>query len=361
MTPMQNRIALELSRPDFALSVDIEFPGSGITVLSGPSGSGKTTVLRCVAGLERAAQGVIRIQSHTWQDSGSSAFLPAWKRPIGYVFQEASLFEHLNVRENLEFGVNRTKSATARQALDDAVDLLGIQAFMKRQPHELSGGERQRVAIARALATHPELLLLDEPLSALDQPRRQEILPWLERIRDALGTPMLYVTHAVDEIARLADHVVVMNHGRVTGSGSTAEVFASSNSPVSSTDEVCVLIDGHIDARDSQWHLLRVNFEGGSLWVSDSGIAIGKRVRVRMLARDVSITRAEPVDTSIQNHLEGIVESIPQDTHPSQALVRIRCGKTLVLARVTRKSIAMLALQPGSRVWVQVKSVAVIA
>ena len=355
----QNRVALKLTRADFDLAVDVTFPGRGITVLSGPSGSGKTTVLRCVAGLESDAHGLVSIQSHIWQNSDTSAFLPAWKRPIGYVFQEASLFEHLNVRKNLEFGVTRVKSDSARKALDDAVELLGIKSLLKRQPDELSGGERQRVAIARALATQPDLLLLDEPLSALDQARRQEIFPWLERIRDEFGTPMLYVTHSIDEIARLADYVVVMERGRVSCSGPTAQVFATVSSPVSTWDEVSVLIDGRIAARDPQWNLLRVDFDGGAFWVNDNGLDIGKHVRLRILAKDVSITLAEPVDTSIQNHFPGVVESIPEGTHPSQALVRIQCDQTLILARVTRKSIATLNLQAGTKIWAQVKSVAV--
>ncbi len=361
MTSLQNRVALTLSRPDFDLAFDVSFPERGITVLCGPSGSGKTTVLRCVAGLERGAYGLVRVQSNVWQDSDTSFFLPTWKRPIGYVFQEASLFEHLNIRENLEFGVTRVKAASARKALDDAIALLGIQALLRRRPDELSGGERQRVAIARALATQPKLLLLDEPLSALDQARRQEIFPWLERIRDELGTPMLYVTHSTDEIARLADYVVVMQRGRVQCAGPTAQVFASVNSPVSSGDEVSVLIDGSIKAHDPQWNLMRVDFEGGTLWISDSGLAVGKHVRLRVLAKDVSITLAEPVNTSIQNHFPGIVESTPQDAHPSQALVRIQCGQTLVLARVTRKAIALLNLDAGTRIWVQVKAVAVMS
>ena len=361
MMPPQNRVALTLTRPDFELEIDVTFPERGITVLCGPSGSGKTTVLRCVAGLERGARGLVRIQAHTWQDSGSSVFMPTWKRPIGYVFQEASLFDHLDVRQNLEFGVSRVRAATARKALDDAVELLGILALMKRRPADLSGGERQRVAIARALATEPEMLLLDEPLSALDQARRAEIFPWLEKIRDELGTPMLYVTHSTDEIARLADYVVVMAHGKATGAGLAGQVFSSVDGPLSIGEDASVLIDGHIGARDSQWNLLRVDFPGGIVWVSDSGLAVGQRVRLRVLARDVSITLAEPVGTSIQNHLPGIVESIPASDHPSQALVRVQCNQTLVIARLTRKSIAALHLQAGASVWVQVKAVAVIS
>jgi molybdate transport system ATP-binding protein len=356
-----NRIQLRLSRTDFELSVDLSFPAQGITILSGPSGSGKTTVLRCVAGLERASDGVVTIAGQTWQDSSTSLFKPTWQRPLGYVFQEASLFEHLDVKGNLEFGLKRIQSISAKKSLEDSIDLLGIRALLARRPDALSGGERQRVAIARALATQPRLLLLDEPLSALDVARRQEILPWLEKIRDELGTPMLYVTHSADEIVRLADHLVVMDHGRVTISGPTATVLASVNSPIMIGEDVSVLLNARITERDEQWNLLKVEFDGAGLWAGDNGMPLHTNVKVRVLARDVSLTAKEPQGTSIQNHLHGIVESITQDTHPSQALVRIKCGNTLIVARVTRKAVAALDLFAGASVWAQVKAVAVIA
>lgn len=361
MTPRPNHIVLRLSRGDFNLSVDLQLPEGGITVLSGPSGSGKTTVLRCVAGLTRAQYGLVRIAGELWQDDETSTFSPTWQRPLGYVFQEASLFEHLDVRGNLEFGLKRIKLPGARKALDDSIELLGIRSILKRRPSELSGGERQRVAIARALATQPRLLLLDEPLSALDYARRQEILPWLEIIRNELATPMLYVTHSADEIVRLADYLVVMEHGHVACAGLTAQVLSSVNSPILVGEDMSVLLAGHIAERDARWDLLRVVFEGGSLWVTDNGLPVGRSVRLRVLARDVSLTLEEPQQTSIQNHLAGVVESLAQDAHPGQALVRVKCGNALILARVTRKSVDALQLQEGVRVWVQVKTVAVIA
>lgn len=203
-----------LARPGFDLQLALQLPGRGITVVWGPSGAGKTTLLRCVAGLERA-QGRVEVAGQVWQDSERGLFVPTWQRPLGYVFQEASLFEHLDVQQNLHFGVKRVGTPGALRALQEAVELLGIAHLGRRRPGELSGGERQRVALARALATEPSLLLLDEPMAFLDARRRSEIFPWLELLRDALHIPMLYVTHSSEELARLADHQVILEQGRV--------------------------------------------------------------------------------------------------------------------------------------------------
>ena len=367
-TSTANVIALSLTRPDFKLSVALTLPARGITVVCGPSGSGKTTLLRCVAGLESDARGVVKIAETVWQDDHAQVCLPTWRRPLGYVFQEASLFEHLDVMANLEFGLKRvnkgvgqSSQAGGQASLDEAIALLGIGHLLKRNPQALSGGERQRVAIARALATKPSLLLLDEPLAALDHARRQEIYPWLERIRDTLSTPMLYVTHSADEMARLADFLVIMEQGAVIKSGPTAEVLASTNSPIAIGDDVSVLISGVVAEHTAQWGLLRIDFDGGQIWIADNGLVLGKRVRVRVLARDVSVTLSEPINTSIQNHFLGVIDGIAVDAHPSQSMVRLRCGGALVLARVTRRAIDLLKLQTGMDVWIQVKAVAVIS
>lgn len=354
------RIRLHVVRAGFELAVDIALPATGITVLFGASGSGKTTVLRCVAGLERARQGYVRIGTDVWQDDDASVFLPTWRRPLGYVFQEASLFEHLTVRGNLHYGLKRTASRDAGQVLDAPIRLLGIEKLLDRLPAGLSGGERQRVAIARALATQPRLLLLDEPLAALDHARKQEILPWLERLRDELSTPMLYVTHSADELARLADHLVVLDQGRVKAKGPAAAVLAAINSPVLAGEDVGALLMGRVAERDERWHLSRVAFDGGSLWLRDSGLPIGHAVRLRVLARDVSLATHEPLGTSIQNHLPCTVESSVQDVHASQVLVRVRVGASTLLARITARSFHALGLRPGQCAWVQVKSVALL-
>ncbi|GAB1391053.1 MAG: hypothetical protein AMXMBFR78_15030 [Rubrivivax sp.] len=355
------RIRLGLQRPAFALSVDLTLPARGIAVLFGPSGCGKTSLLRCVAGLEPQARGLVRIGAQTWQDDEAGVRLPTWRRDLGYVFQEASLFEHLDVRRNLGYGLRRRAGSGAAVALQAAIELLGIAALLDRRVDALSGGERQRVAIARALATQPRLLLLDEPMAALDHARRQDILPWLERLRDELRIPMLYVTHAADEVARLADQLVVLDAGQVRAAGPVAEVLAAIESPVVVGDDAGALLVARVAERDARWHLVRASFEGGSFWVRDGGQAIGQTVRLRVLARDVSLQLQEPTQTSIQNHLPAIVQAIGDGADPSQALVRLSCGRNALLARLTRRAVHALQLAPGMPVWAQVKAVAVIA
>lgn len=354
------RIRLGLARDDFRLRVDLSLPGSGISVLFGPSGSGKTTILRCVAGLEPAARGLVSIGGETWLDDEAGVNLPTWRRELGYVFQEASLFEHLNVRRNLQYGLRRVPRAGGSKALDAAVELLGIGHLLDRAVGTLSGGERQRVAIARALATQPRLLLLDEPLAALDFARRQEILPWLGRMRDELSVPMLYVTHSVDEAARLADHLVLLEGGTVSKAGPVAQVLCAIDSPVIGGEDVGALVAARIVERDADWHLVRAQFDQGSFWLADPGAPLGQPVRLRVLARDVGIQLAEPSGTSVQNHLRAQVESIVDGPHPSQSIVRLRCGSEYLLARVTRRAVQALGLAPGQQVWALAKAVAVI-
>ena len=222
--------------PGFTLNVDLDLPGRGVTALFGHSGSGKTTLLRCLAGLERHSTGSLHFKGEVWQDSTRSIFRPTHQRSLGYVFQEASLFPHLSVRKNLEYGRKRVNSGH-KVSLDHAVELLGIGHLLDRMPDRLSGGERQRVAIARALATSPELLLMDEPLAALDLKRKSEILPYLERLHDELDIPMFYVSHSPDEVARLADHVVLLAEGRVVAAGGLRETLARLDLPTAFTED----------------------------------------------------------------------------------------------------------------------------
>jgi molybdate transport system ATP-binding protein len=351
-----DRVRLTLPRAGFTLDVDLELPASGITGIFGPSGSGKTSVLRCVAGLERAQPGIVRIAGETWQHDG--VFLPPWRRAVGYVFQEASLFDHLDVRGNVAYGRKRTRSDGA--SLEAAIELLGIAHLLDRRPASLSGGERQRVAIARAVASAPRLMLLDEPLAALDTARRNEILPWLLRLRSELRLPMLYVTHSIDEVARLADTVVLLEHGRVTSTGSARDVLASIDASALLGDDAGALLEGRVAERDDHWQLARIAFDGGSVWLRDTGLATGTAVRLRVLARDVSIATHEPQGTSIQNIVAATVEEVAPEAHPSQVLVRMRCGSSLLLARITARAAHALELAPGQRVWAQVKSVALV-
>jgi molybdate transport system ATP-binding protein len=351
---------IRLNRADFALDVDLKLPGQGITVLFGVSGSGKTSLLRCVAGLERTPGALISIAGETWQDDDAGVYLPTWQRPLGYVFQEASLFEHLSVRGNLQFGLKRAKGALDSTALTVAINLLGIAALLERTTTQLSGGERQRVAIARALATQPRLLLLDEPLAAIDHARRQDILPWLERLRDELKIPMLYVTHSSDEVARLADTLVVLDAGKVKACGPVAHVLAGLDMPVVLGDDAGALLSATVEERDERWQLAQLKFNGGNLWVRDTGLPLGRQVRVRLLARDVSITLDKPTHTSIQNLLPCVVQAIGPDAHVSQTLIQLLCGESVLLARVTSRAVDELQLVPGKQVWAQVKSVALV-
>ncbi len=354
-------VRLRLTWPGFTLEVDERLPARGVTALFGPSGCGKTTLLRCVAGLERAPEGRIVFQGEVWQDQGT--WVPTHCRPLGYCFQEASLFPHLSVLGNLRYGQRRSPpppGTPAGAGLDQAIELLGIAPLLERKPDRLSGGERQRVGIARALAVNPRLLLMDEPLAALDHQRKQEILPYLERLHDTLAIPVLYVSHSPDEVARLADHLVVLEAGRVLASGPLQETLTDLDLPIRLGEDAGVVIEGRIAERDAHWHLLRVDCGGLGLWVRDTGADLGHRVRVRVLARDVSVTLSPARDTSIINTLEAEVRGLADDGHPALALVRLAAGTASILARVTRRSAEHLGLAPGVKVWVQIKAVAIL-
>jgi molybdate transport system ATP-binding protein len=360
-----NTVRLGLQRPGFGLDVDLQLPAQGITMLFGASGSGKTTLLRCVAGLDMPRTARLEIGGNVWHDTTSGVCQPAWKRAVGFVFQEASLLEHLDVRGNLEYGLKRALRGTdatrdARRALADAVELLGIGDLLTRRVHNLSGGERQRVAIARAMATQPQLLLLDEPMASLDVPRRQEIFPWLERLRDAVRLPMLYVTHSAHELARLADLVVVMEAGRAVSVGPATALFASDNAAGLLGEEPGALLVGQVSALDAPWHLAQVRFDGGSVWLRQGSLSVGMQVRIRVLARDVSIATEAPHHTSIQNLLPCTVLNCLPDAHPSQCIVYLQCGNSRLQARITARAAHQLMLAPGKPVWAQLKSVALL-
>jgi molybdate transport system ATP-binding protein len=349
---------LRLQRRDFVLDVALNLPTRGVSALFGRSGCGKSTVLRALAGLERAS-GHVALGDEVWQDDATARFVPAHRRAIGYVIQDAALFPHLNVRANLDYGRKRIDPRERRVALDQAVELLGIAALMARRPDTLSGGERQRVAIARALATSPRLLLMDEPLAALDAQRKADLLPYLDRLHEELALPVVYVSHAIDEIARLADHVALMHAGRIVDAGGVADMLARLDLPLARGDQAGVVLEGVVGERDTRWQLARLDVEPSChLWARDQGLPIGHRVRLRVLARDVSVARAPQTGTSIGNQLRGTIEAIADDEHPALALVRLRVGSAPLVARLTRRSAHLLELAVGLPVWVQVKTVA---
>lgn len=357
MTVPGLHLNLALTRKGFQLKLDLVLPGQGVTVLFGPSGAGKTTVLRCVAGLERA-EGRVVIGHEVWQDSTQNQWVPTCVRDLGYVFQEASLFEHMNVRANLSYGVDRVNKAGAKEALESAITLLGIGHLLDRKPQHLSGGERQRVAIARALATQPRILLLDEPMAALDIVRRHEILPWLERMHHELRIPVLYVTHTMEELTRLADHVVFLDSGRVQVQGPISQVLSDPIFASAVGGEAGAVLSGTISEHDSIYHLTCVDLNGTSLWVRHRDLAVGTRVRVHIHANDVSLATSEPHNSSIQNALPGVIKAIHNDNHPASCLVTVDHFDQCLIARITRRAIASLKLEVGRPVWAQIKSVA---
>lgn len=344
-----------LTRPGFTLDVDLAMPMRGITVLSGPSGSGKTTLLRCISGLEQGAEGCLRVGGETWQDGGY--FLLPHRRPIGYVFQEANLFPHLDVADNIDFGSRRvrTSGGVDRRAV---VELLDIGRLLDRGVSALSGGERQRVAIARALLVSPRLLLMDEPLASLDRARKREILPYIERLREVLDIPVLYITHAHDEVARLADHLVFLEGGRALATGPFSVLGTRLDLPLARDEDAGVIVETVATAYDERYNLMRLDFPGGSIHAGLRPLEPGTRVRIEIQARDVSIALSDTPDSSIANRLPAEIRAFAPADHPAHLLVRLETGGTTLLARITRRSCDQLGLHEGQQIWAQIKSVA---
>jgi molybdate transport system ATP-binding protein len=345
----------------FSLDAGFTAPAKGVTALFGPSGCGKTTVLRCIAGLLHV-NGACEIDGEVWQDQ-NGAFLPTYKRPLGYVFQEASLFQHLSVRRNLLFGAPRKDGGSAKEAIafDEVVELLGVERLLDRSPRNLSGGERQRVAIGRALLSQPKLLLMDEPLSALDRATKNEILPFLERLRDRLNLPVVYITHDLAEVERLADQMVLMEKGRVIGAGPLEDLQSNPSLPLAAARDAAVSFDGVVQESDEAYGLVTLQVRGGSLTVPAPPAGIGERRRIRVIAGDVSLTREAPGPSSILNILPACILSMKAiDSNETVVVVALGADGTgaRLLSRVTRKSWDSLGLAEGVRVYAQVKAVA---
>jgi molybdate transport system ATP-binding protein len=347
-----------VARGDFSLDVDLRVPARGVTALFGPSGCGKTTLLRAIAGLERYRDGVLKVDDMIWQSAGR--FVPPHRRALGYVFQEASLFAHLSVRRNLEYGVKRVPREQRKVALEQAVELLGIAPLLERMPAGLSGGERQRVAIARALAVSPRLLLMDEPLASLDVGRKQEILPYIESLHNELDIPVIYVSHSPDEVARLADYLVLLEAGRVLGAGDIHGMLTRLDSPLAHGSDAESLIDAAVAGHDDTYHLTHLDFAGGRFTVIRKPLPVGSAVRLRVAARDVSVTLEHQSGTSILNIFPATIDGLIPEGE-AQVTVRLMVGGVPMLARVTRKSAAVLDLKPGKAVYAQAKSVALLS
>ena len=349
------------------LDIDTKIPACGVTAIFGHSGSGKTSLLRCIAGLEKAEQGKISIHKDSWQETWQDTdyFLPVHKRSIGYVFQEASLFPHLTAQNNLTYAIKRSDQAVSAEFYQRVIDIMGIEGILTRYPSQLSGGERQRIAIARALLIQPRLLLMDEPLAALDHQRKQEILPYLERLHQSFDIPIIYVSHSMDEVARLADHILVLDQGKVIAEGALTEVFSRIDLPQRLEDESGVILNGRVVEKDNEWQLMRIAFADNHIWIPDSTDllaeeALEQAVRIRILAKDVSLSLTSHEDSSIVNRILVRVVDIKSDKDRAMSLVRLRMGSDFLVAKITQKSVYHLGLEQGIEVWAQVKSVALV-
>ena len=348
----------DITRGSFFLAADLSIPALGVTALFGPSGCGKTSLLRAIAGLDYYHDSYLAVGGMTWQNTGE--FIPPHRRSLGYVFQEASLFPHLSVRRNLEYGAKRISGSERKVALEQAIDLLGIERLLDRKPDTLSGGERQRVAIGRALAISPSLLLMDEPLTALDQASKQEILPYLESLFTELDIPVIYVSHSSDEVARLADHMVLLGQGRVVATGAISDMLTRLDLPLARGGDAEALIEATVSGHDEDYHLTYLDFNGGRFTVAHKELPIGSGVRLRVAARDVSLTLEHQSDTSILNIFPAIIDEMVTEGK-AQMTVRLMVGGVPMLSRVTRKSSALLDLKAGKQVYAQAKSVALLA
>jgi molybdate transport system ATP-binding protein len=345
----------------FALDAAFTIPAHGVTAIFGPSGCGKTSVLRCMAGLQQVEDGYCAVNGDVWQEG--SRFRPPHERQIGYVFQEASLFPHLSVRRNMLFGAPRYGNGGdgPSPTFDEVVTLLGLDGLVDRSPHRLSGGERQRVAIARALLSQPRLLLMDEPLSALDRATKDEILPFLERLHRNLSLPILYVSHDMSEVERLADQIVLMKSGRVLAVGPLAEVQNDPTLPLARARDASVTLDGRIESYDADFGLLRVAVRGGHFFAPARAARIGAMCRLRVVAGDVSLSIAPPGPSTILNSLTAVIASATL-LDSNEVIVGLTLGEggagDRMLARITRQSWDRLGFAPGMQVHAQVKGVA---
>lgn len=356
---MSLQVAFKHSFENFALDVNFAADSSGITALFGPSGSGKSSTVNAISGLLSPREGAIRLDGTALFDSATGTDLPARRRHVGYVFQDARLFPHMSVRRNLEFGARRRGAAPGDAEFRHIVELLGLTHLLPRRPRSLSGGEKQRVALGRAMLARPRLLLLDEPLAAIDPSRKAEILPYFERLRDEVGVPIVYVSHSVDEVGRLADHLVVLNEGRVAAEGPVFDIMSRIDLfPLTGRFEAGAVLEARVARHDREDSLTRVTFDGGELWIPEVAAAEGASVRLRIRARDIMLARGRPEGISANNVLQADIVAIRRDEGPYLD-IQLRCGTAQLLARITHRSLKRLGLEVGNRVYAVIKTATV--
>jgi molybdate transport system ATP-binding protein len=357
VSTLELRIALQ-TESSFKLELDCTLPDRGVTAIYGPSGSGKSTLLNCIAGLQIADRGShIAYRGTTWQSD--QHFLPPWQRGIGFVFQDARLFPHLSVKGNLEYALKRRKHGSDIN-MEKVCDWLVLGDLLTRAATQLSAGQKQRVAIARALLSAPRLLLLDEPLANLDRVSRAQCLQYLERLRDDLDLPMLYVSHDMEEVSQLADELLLLSNGAIEARGSVLELCSALDTRLSHEEQASTIVVGTVKQHDTRFGLSELEVEGNTVFVNQLTKAIGSKCRVRIPARDISICRQRPADSSILNILPvKLIEIEP--TSGTRVLLRLALGQQYLLARITRKSVSELNLKVGDAVFAQIKSVALLS
>jgi molybdate transport system ATP-binding protein len=352
-------VAICARRGGFRLEARATFSFAGVTVILGPSGSGKTTLLRAIAGLERDVQGTIRCGSETWLDSERRRFVPPHRRSLGFVFQDGRVFPHLTVKGNLDYAERRADPGR-RLDRDRIFDVFQLQSLIGRSSTTLSGGEIQRVALARALLTNPKLMLMDEPLSALDLPRRSEALSYIERVPEIFGIPILYVTHAIEEAARLGDRIAVLNEGKILAMGETADILSRLDlAAYLGRFEAGAVLEGIVKGEEPDFGISLVDVDGDLLQVPSLGLAKSQKVRLRIRARDVSIATARPEGLSIRNVIATRIAEVLEEKGTAFAELRLQGRRQVLRARITRLSVSELKLTPGREVYALVKSVAV--
>ena len=361
MTTGKLDLDFKLVRGGFDLAISQALTLDGVTVLFGPNGSGKSMTLRTIAGLERSANGIVRFDDTDWLRSNTGTFLPAHKRPVAHVFQDARLFSHLDVAGNLTFAHRRAKGNGPEVSRDDVVEVFDIAHLLKRMPHGLSGGERQRVAMARALLTRPRLVLMDEPLSALDVQRRAQALNFIEQIPEQFKVPVIYVTHQIDEVVRLANQLVLISGGRVEASGSSAELMSRLDlPPFTGRFEAGSIIEATVKGQNTEFALTRLEVSRNvQIEVPFLDFPEGEIVRLRIRARDVSIALSKPKGLSLRNVLPARIEEVQEEADTAFAEVRLSVAGQSVRARITRASVQELKLKPGKTVFAMVKATAI--
>jgi molybdate transport system ATP-binding protein len=352
-------VSLALRHRFASIEMDIAFevPSPGVTVLFGPSGAGKSTVINAAAGLLRPDACRVEVDGRVLADTRSGVWLAPERRRAGLVFQDSRLFPHMSVATNLRFGLRRVGPGAV--GFDEIVDLLGIGGLLNRRPNTLSGGERQRVAIGRALLAQPHLLLMDEPLASLDTARKAEILPYLIRLKTALKLPVLYVTHALEEVVRLADSLVLLEAGRVVGFGSVSEVASRADLPLAQRDDAGALLLCRVEAHDPDRTLTRLRGGGAAFLVPLLDLPLGSECRARIAAREVILAAKPPEAISLHNIVPGIVRRIMPDAVRRSVLVEVGLPEGALLSRVTQDAVVRLGLSPGSAVLALIKSTSI--